>query len=139
MFHAVAGGDAYKDNKQIRVSNRSELDESMLLSGWDPDGDFLTHFYQETRGVRALGSAALSLCYLANGSAEGIWEYGTYPWDVAAGVVIARAAGATITDRNGDPYTVEFDSDERKELLGSNGAGHENILEHLQKNDNLMN
>jgi myo-inositol-1(or 4)-monophosphatase len=139
MFHAVAGGDAYKDDKQIRVSNRSELDESMLLSGWDPDGDFLTHFYQETRGVRALGSAALSLCYLANGSAEGIWEYGTYPWDVAAGVVIARAAGATITDRNGDPYTVEFDSDERKELLGSNGAGHENILEHLQKNDNLMN
>jgi myo-inositol-1(or 4)-monophosphatase len=79
MFHAVAGGDAYKDDKQIRVSNRSELDESMLLSGWDPDGDFLTHFYQETRGVRALGSAALSLCYLANGSAEGIWEYGTYP------------------------------------------------------------
>ncbi|WP_436900466.1 inositol monophosphatase family protein [Halovenus halobia] len=138
MFHAVAGGDAYKGDKKIHVSNRSELDESMLLSGWDPDGEFLTHFYQQTRGVRALGSAALSLCYLANGSAEGTWEYGTYPWDVAAGVVIARAAGATLTDRHGEPYTVEFDSDERKELLGSNGAAHENILEHLQKNDDLM-
>jgi myo-inositol-1(or 4)-monophosphatase len=139
MFHAVKGGDAYKGEKKVHTTNRSELDESMLLSGWDPDGEFLTHFYQETRGVRALGSAALSLCYLANGSAEGTWEYGTYPWDVAAGVVIARAAGAEITDRHGEGYTVEFDSDERKELLGSNGEVHENVLTHLQKNDELMN
>lgn len=138
MFHAIEGGNAYKGEKQIQTSDRSSLDESMLLSGWDPDGDFLTHFYQETRGVRALGSAALSLCYLANGSAEGIWEYGTEPWDTAAGVVIARAAGARITDRFGDDYTVEFGADDRKELLGSNGPAHDNILEHLQTNDNLM-
>jgi myo-inositol-1(or 4)-monophosphatase len=138
MFHAIEGDDAYKGEKKIQTSGRSELDESMLLSGWDPDGEFLTHFYQETRGVRALGSAALSLCYLANGSAEGIWEYGTHPWDVAAGLVIARAAGAKITDRYGEEYTVEFDSENRKELLGSNGAAHENILAHLQKSDGLM-
>lgn len=138
LFHAIAGGNAYKGDTQIQTTDRVELDESMMLSGWDPDGDFLTHFYQETRGVRALGSAALSLCYLANGSAEGIWEYGTYPWDTAAGVVIARAAGAKITNRFGEEYTVEFGSDERKELLGSNGPAHENILEHLQKNEKLM-
>ncbi len=138
MFHAVKGGDAYKDDKKIQTTDRTELDESMLLSGWDPDGEFLTHFYQESRGVRALGSAALSLCYLANGSVEGIWEYGTQPWDTAAGVVIARAAGAKITDRHGEEYTVEFGADGRKELLGTNGPVHDNILEHLQKNDELM-
>lgn len=138
LFHAIEGGNAYKGDKQIETTDQSELDESMMLSGWDPNGDFLTHFYQETRGVRALGSAALSLCYLANGSAEGTWEYGTQPWDTAAGVVIARAAGAKITDRFGEEYTVEFGSDERKELVGSNGPVHENMLAHLQKNDNLM-
>lgn len=138
MFHAVAGGPAFKGEKQISTTDQSELDESMMLSGWDPDGDFLTHFYQETRGVRALGSAALSLCYLANGSAEGIWEYGTYPWDTAAGVVIARAAGAKITDRHGEEYTIEFDADERKELVGSNGPVHEKMLAHLQENEALM-
>jgi myo-inositol-1(or 4)-monophosphatase len=138
MFHAVEGGDAYKGDTRIVTTDGDSLDESMLLSGWDPDGDFLTHFYQKTQGVRALGSAALSLCYLANGSADGTWEYGTYPWDVAAGIVIARAAGATITDRTGEEYTVEFDSDERKELLGSNGPLHPELLEHLQENDDLM-
>jgi len=138
LFHAVAGGHAYKGDKRIETTDQSALDESMMLSGWDPNGDFLTHFYQETRGVRALGSAALSLCYLANGSAEGIWEYGTYPWDTAAGVVIARAAGAKITDRHGEEYTIEFDADERKELVGSNGPVHGKMLAHLQENENLM-
>jgi myo-inositol-1(or 4)-monophosphatase len=138
MFHAIEGGNAYKGETQISTTDRDALDESMLLAGWDPDGTFLTHFYQETRGVRALGSAALSLCYLANGSAEACWEYGTYPWDVAAGVVIARAAGARITDATGEDYTVEFGTDERKELLGSNGPVHEELLSHLQKEDELV-
>ena len=137
MFHAVAGGDAYKGDTRIVTTDRDSLDESMLLSGWDPDGDFLTHFYQETRGVRALGSAALSLCYLANGSADGSWEYGTHPWDVAAGIVIARAAGATVTDCHGEPYEVEFDADGRKELLASNGPLHPELLEHLQRDPGL--
>jgi len=138
MFHAIAGEAAYKGETQLHTTDRDQLDESMFLSGWDPDGDFLRHFYQESRGVRALGSAALSFCYLANGSAEGMWEYGTEAWDVAAGVVIARAAGATITDANGEEYTVEFGSDERKELVGSNGPVHDAMLEHIRKNERLL-
>ena len=138
LFHAVAGGDAYQGDTRITVTDRDRLDESMLLSGWDPNGDFLTHFYARTQGVRALGSAALSLCYLASGSADGTWEYGTYPWDVAAGIVIARAAGAQITDRDGDPYSVTFDAEGRKELLGSNGSLHPALLSHLQESEELV-
>jgi myo-inositol-1(or 4)-monophosphatase len=88
--------------------------------------------------VWALGSAALSLCYLASGSADGTWEYGTYSWDVAAGIVIARAAGAQVTDRYGDPYELVFDADGRKELLGSNGPLHPALLGHLQGSDELV-
>jgi myo-inositol-1(or 4)-monophosphatase len=138
LFHAVAGGDAYQGDTPITTTDREELAESMLLSGWDPNGDFLTHFYGETRGVRALGSAALSLCYLASGSADGSWEYGTYPWDVAAGIVIARAAGARITDRHGDPYELAFDDDGRNEILCSNGPLHPALLAHLQESEELV-
>jgi myo-inositol-1(or 4)-monophosphatase len=138
LFHAVAGGDAYQGDTPIHTTDRDALDESMLLSGWDPDGDFLTHFYGKTQGVRALGSAALSLCYLASGSADGSWEYGTYPWDVAAGLVIARAAGARLTDCRGDPYTLTYDTDKRKELLASNGPLHSALLSHVQESENLV-
>lgn len=135
LFHAIAGEDAYENDARIATTDRDRLDESMLLSGYDPDGSFLAHYYQAARGVRRLGSAALNLCYLASGSADAVWEYDTYPWDIAAGVVIARAAGAEITDVSGEPYTVEFGADGRKELLGSNGPLHPALLEHLDSND----
>ena len=133
LFHAVEGGDAYADGIQITTTDRDRLDESMLLTGYDPDGEFLAHYYHETRGVRSLGSAALNLCYLASGSADALWEYDTHPWDVAAGLVIARAAGARITDDDDEPYVVEFDADGRKPLLGSNGPLHPALYAHLER------
>ncbi|PSQ34097.1 inositol monophosphatase [Halobacteriales archaeon SW_10_66_29] len=141
IFHAIEGGDAYADGVRITTTDRDELAESMLLTGYDPDGEFLAHYYHETRGVRSLGetrgvrslgSAALNLCYLASGSADALWEYDTHPWDVAAGLVIARAAGARITDDD-EPYVVEFDADERKPLLGSNGPLHPALYAHLER------
>jgi len=134
MFHATAGGEAYEGETRLRTTDPDRLDESMLLSGYDPDGTFLSHFYQSARGVRRLGSAALSLCYLAAGSADATWEYDTYPWDVAAGLVIARAAGARITDASGEEYVLREDDTgdgPRTELLGSNGPLHPALLEHL--------
>lgn len=135
MFHAIADGAAYENDVQLATTDRGSLDESMLFLGNDPDGSFLAHYYEATRGVRRLGSVALNLCYLASGSADAVWEHDTDPWDVAAGIVIARAAGACITDVNGDPYTVEFDVEDRKELLGSNGPLHPALLEHLESGD----
>ena len=134
VFSAIAGREAHKDGVRLETTDREDLDESMLISGYDPDGSFLSHFYQEARGVRRLGSAALSMCFLAAGSTDATWEYDTYPWDVAAGIVIAEAAGATITDQRGDPYTFEldFDEDERTALLGSNGPLHDALLAHLE-------
>ncbi|WP_306059392.1 NAD(+)/NADH kinase [Natronococcus wangiae] len=132
LFTAIEGRGARRDGEPIRTTDRDRLDESMLISGYDPDGSFLSQFYQETRGVRRLGSAALNLCYLASGSADATWEYDTYPWDVAAGLVIARAAGATITDERGEPFVFDLETDERTALLGSNGPLHPALLEHLE-------
>ena len=134
-FTAVEGRGAAENGRPIRTTDRTALDESMLLSGYDPDGSFLRAFYQETRGVRRIGSAALNLCYLASGTADAVWEHDTYPWDVAAGLLIAREAGATVTDQHGDPYELRTgaDEDERTALLGSNGPLHDRLVEHLRE------
>ncbi|ELY95463.1 NAD(+)/NADH kinase [Natrialba taiwanensis] len=132
LFSAIAEVGARRDGDPIETTDRDRLDESMLISGYDPDGTFLSHFYQESRGVRRLGSAALNLCYLASGSADATWEHDTHPWDIAAGLVIARAAGATITDERGEPFTFELETDDRTALLGSNGPLHPALLGHLK-------
>ncbi|ELZ04402.1 NAD(+)/NADH kinase [Natrialba aegyptia] len=132
LFSAIAEVGARRDGDPIETTDRERLDESMLISGYDPDGTFLSHFYQESRGVRRLGSAALNLCYLASGSADATWEHDTHPWDIAAGLVIARAAGATITDERGDPFVFELEADDRTALLGSNGPLHPALVEHLK-------
>ena len=132
LFTAIDGDGAWRDGDPIRTTDRDQLDESMLISGYDPDGTFLSHFYQQSRGVRRLGSAALNLCYLAAGSADAVWEHDTYPWDIAAGLVIARAAGATLTDESGDPFEFSLTTGTRAALLGSNGPLHPALLEHLE-------
>jgi myo-inositol-1(or 4)-monophosphatase len=132
QFSAIAGRGAERDGESIETTDRDRLDESMLISGYDPDGSFLTRFYAESRGVRRLGSAALNCCYLAGGSADATWEYDTYPWDIAAGLLIAREAGATITDERGERFVFELAADGRKALLGSNGPLHPALLEHLE-------
>jgi len=134
-FTAVEGRGAAENGTPIRTTERSALDESMLLSGYDPDGSFLRAFYQETRGVRRIGSAALNLCYLASGTADAVWEHDTYPWDVAAGLLVAREAGATVTDQRGEPYELRTGSggEERTALLGSNGSLHDQLLDHLRQ------
>jgi myo-inositol-1(or 4)-monophosphatase len=137
MFSAISGEEAMLNGTPLTTTERTSLDECMLLSGYDPDGTFLSHSYHEARGVRRLGSAALNLCYLAAGSADAVWEYDTYPWDVNAGLVIACTAGATVTTADGSQYEPNVGLDTRNELLGSNGPLHETLLSHLQGADAL--
>ena len=136
MFHGVADRGAYQNGSPIEPTDRDRLDESMLLSGYDPDGSFLQAFYSETQGVRRLGSAALHLAYVAAGSADAVWEYDTHPWDVAAGLCILREAGGTATDHEGADYRVRLDAeDERTPILASNGVVHDALLDHLATQD----
>jgi myo-inositol-1(or 4)-monophosphatase len=54
-----------------------------------------------THGIRRLGSAAIDLAYVACGRYDAFWEYHLKPWDVAAGTLIIRQAGGSVSDFHG--------------------------------------
>jgi myo-inositol-1(or 4)-monophosphatase len=111
MYTAERGQGAYLNGSPVHVSEATELQKSLLVTGfpydaWDTRQDNFAnfvHFAKRSQGVRRLGSAALDLCYVAAGRFDGFWEMSLKPWDVAAGALIAEEAGARVTNVNGDP------------------------------------
>lgn len=109
LFSAEAGKGAALNGEPIRVAGETDLDQALLVTGFpydvreNPENnlDNFTNFVLETQGVRRLGSAALDLCYVAAGRLDGFWEIRLNAWDVAAGGLIAREAGATVTNISG--------------------------------------
>ncbi len=131
LFTAVKGKGASLNGRPIRVSNSPAVSESLLVTGFpynlknvfDP---LLTRFskcLKASQGVRRLGSAAIDLCFLACGRFDGFWEQNLKPWDTAAGELIAREAGAVVTDFSNKPYTID-----KKEILATNGKIHKEML-----------
>jgi len=109
MFSAERGRGAFLNGRPLRVSSATELQRSLLVTGFPYDawntpqdnfGNFVK-FGKLTQGVRRLGSAALDLCYVAAGRFDGFWEMALKPWDVAAGGLICEEAGAFVTNVNG--------------------------------------
>ncbi len=108
-FYAWKGSKAYLNGKEIKVSETSNLNNSLLATGF-PYSDYdnfdeymkiLEWMIVNTRGIRRLGSAAIDMCYVACGRFDGFYEYGLGAWDVAAGVIIVKQAGGKITDFSG--------------------------------------
>lgn len=79
--------------------------------------------------IRMFGSAAIDLAWVAEGRIAASVMLVDKPWDTAAGVVLAREAGATVIDQNGSPHTMRSTSTIavapalREELLGLLSAG----------------
>ena len=86
-------------------------------------------FLKHIRGERRLGSAALDLCYVGAGRLDGYWEKDLKPWDVMAGMLVAREAGGMVTDYAGGPYPQRLD---RGRYVASNGRIHAAMLAVLQ-------
>jgi myo-inositol-1(or 4)-monophosphatase len=106
---AEDGDGAYKSGRRIRVSNRSLLREALVGTGFPFKRLELMPAYlgqldrvlRSTSGVRRAGSAALDLCFLAQGSLDAFWEEFLNPWDFAAGLLLVREAGGVMTGARG--------------------------------------
>lgn len=115
MFTAGRGEGAALGETRIRHSGRAEIRGALLVTGFPHDvhdrGDLPLRlfgaFTVRSRGVRRLGAAAIDLAWVACGRLDGVWELRLKPWDVAAGIVIAREAGAIVTDLGGGAAMLE--------------------------------
>ena len=137
LFTAVAGQGAHLDGQPLRVTKTAALNDAVLSTGFpydkhtNPDSNLKewAAFLKHIRGERRLGSAALDLCYVGAGRLDGYWEKDLKPWDVMAGMLIAREAGGTVTDYAGglDPQRLD-----RGRYVASNGRIHAAMLAVLQ-------
>lgn len=110
LFTASKGAGAFLDDKRIRVSRRTKLEEALIGTGFpyrmfDHVDAYLGVFREVTRrcaGVRRPGAASLDLAWVAAGRMDGFWEFGLSPWDIAAGVLLIQEAGGLVSDLAGE-------------------------------------
>ncbi|MDO5059146.1 MAG: inositol monophosphatase family protein [Neisseria sp.] len=115
VYMASRGKGALLNDRRIRVSNRIELNQCLIGTGFpvvdqsmmDTYLAILRDFLTKTAGARREGAASLDLCSLATGRFDGFFEFNLKPWDIAAGALIAKEAGAIVTDMQGEQGWLE--------------------------------
>ncbi len=110
-YVAQKGQGAWKNNQPINVSSEDNLANAMITTGFaclrgymeDNNLDRFCRVARATTGQRRFGSAALDLCLVADGQVDAFWEQALNLYDIAAGSLIAREAGGSVTDFSGNP------------------------------------
>jgi myo-inositol-1(or 4)-monophosphatase len=123
LFTATRGRGAYMNDRRLRVSKRTRLQECLLATGFPfrPGDNFknylamMAELMPRTAGLRRPGAAALDLAYVAAGFCDGFFETGLQPWDVAAGSLLVTEAGGLVGNLTG-----EADFIDQKECLAAN-------------------
>ena len=109
LYAAERGSGAFLNDRRLRVARRSALADSMISMGFpppakaDPERE-MKEFAKLKAGaasVRRTGSAAMDLAWTASGRFDGYWHQCLNSWDMAGGIIIAREAGAIVTDTEG--------------------------------------
>ncbi|MFE7130639.1 inositol monophosphatase family protein [Streptomyces sp. NPDC057638] len=114
-FRAVRGGGAYVNDRALRHRPAPPLEQALVSTGFnyvqsvrDHQARVAARLIPRLRDIRRGGSAAVDLCDVAAGRLDGFYERGLNPWDLAAGALIAREAGALTGGRPGRPASGEL-------------------------------
>lgn len=127
----AAGVSSQRNGEACTVSATERLDQALLATGFPHDrstnaennfAQFVV-FKKRAQGVRRCGSAAIDLCFVADGTYDGYWELRLSPWDAAAGLCILGSAGGKVTDVRGDACDVT-----NGQFVASNGKVHDEML-----------
>ena len=129
LYLAEKGQGAFLNDRRLRVAVRRELTNSVIGCGIPHIGrpGHETFLKEEravmlnTSGLRRMGAASLDLAYVAAGRFDGFWEANLAPWDMAAGIVLVREAGGTVSGIEG-----------RDDMLASGGILVGNEMIHAQ-------
>ncbi len=108
QWHASAGGGAFKDGKRIAINSSDNLGVALLATGFGyraeqraEQAEILRGVLPQVRDIRRMGSAAIDLCMVADGTLDGYFESGVNPWDMAAGELVIRESGGVVTGLGG--------------------------------------
>lgn len=131
VYSAEKGSGSYENDKKISVSNNSNLNKGVLVTGFPYDLENVDNavkifgkFLVKTRGVRRLGSAAIDMCYVASGVFDGFWEEDLHPWDVCAGMLLVEEAGGKVSNFKDKPIDI-FSN----QFLTTNGLVHNAMVD----------
>lgn len=104
-FAAVRGAGATLNGTKVHVSDRDALSEALVGTGFayeaaarERQAEVVARVLPEVRDIRRAGSAALDLAFLSCGRLDAFYEATMEPWDKAAGVLLVREAGGTVTE-----------------------------------------
>ncbi|ELP5900442.1 inositol-1-monophosphatase [Vibrio vulnificus] len=139
LFTAQRGAGAQLNNARIRVKQPKDLQGAIIATGFpfkqkqhsESYFKIMSAMFVEVADFRRAGSAALDLCYVAAGRVDGYFELGLKPWDIAAGELIAREAGAIITDFAGGTDYIKSGN-----VVASSARGVKSLLKHIRENGN---
>ncbi len=137
MFFAEVNGGAYLNGQRLKVSSQESLFSAYVGTSLsfnlhkDPTQSIalfsrLAHFGFP---IRALGSTALNLGYIAAGKLDAYWSQSgsVNSWDAAAGKLLVEEAGGKVSQCNGSIYSLEQEST----ILASNGKLHDELIQYL--------
>lgn len=135
LYTALAGCGARLNGREIHVSPTGKLAEGLVGVGTNPafrneaerNFGIMRAVYDRCIDIRRMGAASLDLCYVACGRLDAYAECRLNPWDYAAGLLIVREAGGTVTDLHGNSPDMFTPSD----IVAANGHVTEEILEAL--------
>jgi myo-inositol-1(or 4)-monophosphatase len=136
LFTATKGRGAFLNDRRIRVSKRTRLQECLISTGFPfrPGDNFKNYLnmmadvMQRTAGLRRPGAAALDLAYVAAGFTDGFFETGLKPWDAAAGSLLVTEAGGLIGN-----FTGESDFLDQQECMAGNPRIYGQLVPLLSK------
>lgn len=118
QYTATKGNGAYADGQTIHCANSGQVSEALVSIGDYAVGsgaekknahrlELTATLARHVQRVRMLGAAAVDLCWVAEGKLDAAVMLSNKPWDTAAGVLIAREAGATVLDLDGASHQTD--------------------------------
>jgi myo-inositol-1(or 4)-monophosphatase len=129
-FYAWKGGGAFADGNRLHVSGQKIQDALLCLQlpynseAYKPViKRLIDKFYGNVGSIRACGSAAMALCYVAAGRLDGYAEQYIGQWDYMAGSLIVMEAGGTVTD-----YSGSVDFTQGNSVVATNGIIQQDLL-----------
>ncbi|EFI51105.1 inositol monophosphatase family protein [Afipia sp. 1NLS2] len=115
LYIAERGKGAFLNDTRLRVAARKKLEDCVIACGLPHigRGDHelsrreMAELQPRVAGLRRFGAASLDMAFVAAGRLDGYWERNLQPWDIAAGLIIVREAGGTVSGIEGGDTALE--------------------------------